>query len=139
MKVKELAERIKGVNPEAEFQVFVLDYPQAFIFTHGGSSARTEETCIYWGPSVYVAQTDIKHHETGPGCDERQYTDPEKFDFKSLVGMKIDEVRENLDKNGFVDYTFTVNSAGSILEINYVTRGEWPRPWKLHTVRIEGK
>ena len=135
MKVKELAEHIKGVNPEAEFQVFVMNYPQAFIFTHGGGDGCTEETCINWGPLVY----DVEHHETEPGRGEGQHADPEKFDFGSLVGMKFNEARETLEKNGFMDYTITINSTNRNLEIHYTTRGEWPAPRILHTVRIEGK
>jgi hypothetical protein len=63
MKVRELAERLRGVNPEAEFEVVVLNYPQRFTFCHGGGDGCTEADCDCYGPMV----DEVEHYKTGPG------------------------------------------------------------------------
>lgn len=52
IKIKDLIERLKNVNPEAEFQVIALNYPQEFTFTHDGREACTEANCDDFGPYI---------------------------------------------------------------------------------------
>ena len=49
MKVKELQEKLQRVNPEAEVEVIVNNYPQKFTLVHGGSEGCTEKNCRDWG------------------------------------------------------------------------------------------
>ncbi len=63
MKVKELARIVRKVNPEAEFQVVVLSYPQRFVLYQGGSEGCTLANCDDFGPMV----DEVEHCKTTPG------------------------------------------------------------------------
>ncbi len=143
MKIKELAEYIKNVNPEAEFQVIVLNYPQKFSLTHGGGDGCTLANCDDWGPMV----DEVEHYKTcaadifpegitkGMGTEiDKLYSDdyPEEFDFRTLITLKTDDVKKELESHGF--YDFTIDPDGKSLEIRYKVA-----PHVKRTVRIERK
>jgi hypothetical protein len=153
VKIKELAERIKKVNPEAEFEVIVLNYPQKFSLSFGGGDGGTVENCDSWGPIV----DEVEHYSTGPNdpfpegvtkgagseasgneaaeapAEDKLQAEPDFF--RDLIGKTLDQAKEILDENGFTDYEFEPETFS--LEVRFLTRGEWPSPWISHIVRIE--
>lgn len=52
MKIKELLQKLATVNPEAEVQVVVNNYPQLFSLAFGNAEGCTQENCTTF--SFYV-------------------------------------------------------------------------------------
>lgn len=140
MKVKELAEILGKVNPEAEFQVIVSGYPQEFTLTHGGSEGCTLATCDDFGPMVNEGEDSeqeqpekTKEEEVEAEAPPEDDLMPEELDFNELIGQTFDEVRETLEYYGLMDYE--LDPVNCSLELRYWTME--PEGWVEHTVRIE--
>ena len=159
MKVKEVAEILSKVNPEAEFQVIVSGYPQEFTLTHGGSEGCTLANCDDFGPMVNAGETSEQEQPKGEGNKQEQpkgegnkqeppaegeeecclagpgpeELNPEDLDPEELILSTLEEVQEVLEYYGIIGYDLDPEQCS--LEYCYWT--ESGDKMVKHTVRIE--
>lgn len=92
IKVKDLIERLKRVNPEADFQVIALNYPQEFTFTHGGGDGCTEANCGDFGPYINVLHRGDGTYIRGQGEEQEKSKTYTYDEFVAKVAASLEEV-----------------------------------------------
>jgi hypothetical protein len=93
IKVKELIERLKRVNPEADFQVIALNYPQEFSLTHGGGDGCTEANCDDFGPYISMLHRGDGSYIRGRSDEVEQPKTHYTYDeFVDKIAATLEEV-----------------------------------------------
>jgi hypothetical protein len=96
IKVKELIERLKRVNPEADFQVIALNYPQEFTFTCSGGDGCSNKDCDSFGPDISMLHRGDGTYIRGRGDEVEQPKTYTHDEFVDKIAATLEEVAKQL-------------------------------------------